>query len=250
MPAAAGAGILRCHVFPGVRMFPDLKDMPRSAAVLPDPVASAGSEPAPRSLRDRYTALHREMLDHLERAAARENHWLFCTLLGWEHLATCGISYYLVEVAGVQAPHRWIYVVLWLAQTVVALTTLRLVRGRVAGGDSPLEPLVSRIWVVFLLLCVNVAMLNVALGLPVFTLLPVLATLSSFGFLMLAALLSRRFVAAALVMWVTGMLMARFPAYAFLLYGAGWLVILQALGVIFRRRQRHWLASDGPPAGP
>jgi hypothetical protein len=225
-------------------MFPDLKNVPRTAPAPRKWKASAPSGQAAISLRDRYAALHREMLEHLERAAARENYWLFCTLLGWEHLATCAASYYLVEVARVQAPHRWVYVVLWLAQTVIALTTFRLLRGRAGGEDSPLRPLVGRVWMVFLLLCVNVAMLNVALGLPVFTLLPVLATLSSFAFLMLSALLSRRFVGAALVMWVTGILMARFPAYGFLLYGSGWLIILQRLGMVFRRRQRHWLARE------
>ena len=225
-------------------MLPDLKNRPRTAPVPRKRKDPAHGGPASRSLRDRFTALHREMLEHLERAAARENYWLFCTLLGWEHLATCGASYYLVEVARVQAPHRWVYVLLWFVQTVIALTTFRLVRGRSGDEDSPLQGLVGRVWVVFLLLCVNVAMLNAALGLPVFTLLPVLATLSSFAFLMLAALVSRRFAAAALVMWVTGMLMARFPAYGFLLYGSGWLVILQGLGVIFRRRQRYWLARE------
>jgi hypothetical protein len=238
-------------------MFPDLKDTPLSVPVLRDREAFIGGRPATRSLRVRYAALHREMLEQLERAMARENHWLFYTLLGWQHLVTCAVSYYLVEVARVQAPHRWVYGVLWFTQAVVALTLLRLVRGRPEGEDSPLKPLVNRVWTIFLLLCGNVAMLNVTLGLPVFTLLPVLATLSSFAFLVLSALLSRRFVAAALVMFVTGMLMAHFPAYGFLLYGAGWLLVLQGLGVIFRRRQRRWLAAgradflaSGLPAPP
>jgi hypothetical protein len=230
-------------------MLPDAKTRPRTAPAPRTRQHSAHSGQASGSLRARFSALNRELLDQLERAAARENYWLFCTLLGWEHLATCAASYYLVEVARVQAPHRWVYVLLWFAQAVIALTTFRLVRGRSAEQESPLQGLVGRVWVVFLLLCVNVAMLNATLGLPVFTLLPVLATLSSFAFLMLATLVSRRFAAAALVMWVTGMLMARFPAYGFLLYGSGWLVILQGLGVIFRRRQRRWLVRDGSGLG-
>jgi hypothetical protein len=35
--------------------------------------------------------------------------------------------------------------------------------------------------------------------------------------------------------------MAQFPAYGFLLYGGGWFVVLQTLGMIFYRRRARWL---------
>jgi hypothetical protein len=85
----------------------------------------------------------------------------------------------------------------------------------------------------------------------VFVFLPVLATLSSFAFLTLASFLSRRFALAALVMFVSGSLIARFPAYGFLIYGSAWLVVLQALGVVFFLKRRRWLpAASAPVAGP
>jgi hypothetical protein len=199
------------------------------------------------SLHTRYAALHREMLAQLERTVALENHWLIYTLLGWQHMATCAVSYYFVEVLRLQYPHRWPYGLLWVIQIVVAYATVRVIRGRPRIEESPLKPLVNRVLVIFLLLCCNVAALNVAAELSVFTFLPVLATLSSFAFLVLACILSRRLVIAGLVMFVTGVLMAHFPAYGFLIYGSGWLLVLQTLAVIFFRRRRRWLAEPPRP---
>jgi hypothetical protein len=192
-------------------------------------------------LQARYDRLHGEMLDQLERSVALENHWLIYMLLGWEVLTACAISHYLAHVAKLQAPYRWPYGLLWVIQVIVALGTIRLVRGRARIEESPLKSVVNRVWAVFLLLSCNVAFLNVMASLPVFTFLPVLATLSSFAFLILATLLSRQFVMAALAMFITGSLIARFAAYGFLLYGGGWFVVLQALGVIFYRRRHRWL---------
>jgi hypothetical protein len=115
------------------------------------------------------------------------------------------------------------------------------VRGRPRAEDSPLKPVVNRIWIIFSLLCCNVAVLNVIADQPVFVFLPVLATLSSFAFLVLAAILSARFVAAGLFMFLTGTLIARFPAYGFLIYGTSWLMVLQTLGIIFFGRRNKWL---------
>jgi hypothetical protein len=100
-----------------------------------------------------------------------------------------------------------------------------------------------RVGTAFLFLSCNVAVLNVIAGLPVFTFLPVLATLSSFAVLVLAALLSRRLMAGALVLFISGILIAYFPAYGFLIYGAGWLLVLQTIGVVLYRKRRRLLAS-------
>jgi hypothetical protein len=51
-------------------------------------------------------------------------------------------------------------------------------------------------------------------------------------------------------MWVTSLLIARFPGYGFLLYGGSWLLVLQALGFICWRRRRRFCrvrpAADQP----
>ncbi len=195
--------------------------------------------PSTAGLPSPYATLHREMARRLSRAAVEERHGLLYTLLAWEHLLTCVASYYLVEVVRLQYPHRWPYALLWLLQLVVALATVWLVRGRARREVSRLEAVILRVWLGFLVACIDVAALNSIAGLPVFLFLPALATLSSFAFFTLGSLVSPRFVAAGLVMWVTGLLIARFPAYGFLFYGGAWLLVLQSLGVVFRRQGRR-----------
>jgi hypothetical protein len=196
----------------------------------------------------RYAALHEEVVAQYERHEAVGSRWALYTFLAWEHLAACTASYWLAEVAGVRSP--WPFGLLWVVQLAVALGAVTLARARTRADKSPLQRHVARTWTIFLLLCWNVALLNVLAGQPVFVFLPVLATLSSFAFLVLASFLSLRFVAAALVLCVTGGLIARFPAYGFLLYGAGWLVVLQGLGVVFYRKRRRWLSGATLPAAP
>lgn len=192
-------------------------------------------------LKARYQILRGEMIDQFEKTAAVENHWLMYTLLGWEHFGTCALSHYLLEAAVVQS--RWQYVLIWLIQILVAIATIKGVTGRLRVEESPLEPINKRIWIMFLFLCISVAVLNVVAGQPIFVFMPALAVLSSFGFTVMTTLFSRRFMMAGLAMFVTGMLMAWFPRYGFPLYGAGWLVVLQTIGLIFLRKRKRWLAE-------
>lgn len=189
------------------------------------------------------------MVDRLEQTAAVENHWLVFTLLGWENMAACVVSHYLVQSAGESGVARWPLAVVWSAQIVVALLTTAVISGRPRFEDSPLQSIVRRVAGVFVLLSCNVVVLEALAGLPTLTLLPVLATLSSFALLMLAAMISGRFVAAALTLFAAGGLMARFPAYGFLVYGIAWLVVLQGLGVIFLHKRRFWVESARPLMG-
>jgi hypothetical protein len=201
--------------------------------------APNGSPKPASNLEARYAALKAEVMEQIELSVAIENHWLVYTLVGWEHTATCAVSQFLVEGVGLQAPHLWPYVLLWVGQILVVLATFHVIRSRSKAEPSPYKPLIMRVWTALLFLSCNVAVLNVIAGLPVFTFLPVLATLSAFALTVLAGLLSRRLQAAAFAMFVTGILIAYFPAYGFLIYGAGWLLVLQTVGVIlYRKRQR------------
>ena len=197
------------------------------------------------TLVDRQQALRREVLHEFDRTAFRENYWLTYSLLGWTNMLACAISHYFVQVLHIQDP--WPYLALWIGQVVVALAGTTLAGGSWKTDQLPLLAQVNRIGTVFVLLCFNVAALNVLLGLPVFELLPVLATLSSFTLLMLAMLLSPRLLLAALAMFLTGPLMAWFPKVGFLLYGTAWLLILQTLGVIFFCRRKRWLNQSSEP---
>jgi hypothetical protein len=138
-----------------------------------------------------------------------------------------------------------------LTQTVVALGTIRFIRGRPRFEESPLKKFVNFTWMAFILLCINIATLNSLAGLPVFVFLPAMATLSSFAFAVLSSILSRKLLIASLAMFGTGILMAAFPALGFLIYGFGWLTVLQSLGIVFYLRRRQWLQAlqiSGPAA--
>lgn len=206
------------------------------------------SDRPPTTLAERFHALRRESMEGFERTAFLENYWLIYTLLGWTNLLACAVSHYLVEVERLQ--EYWPYFALWLGQVVVALGATTLAGGSWKTAHLPLLAQVNRIGTIFVLLCWNVAALNVLLGLPVFALLPVLATLSSFALLVLSLLLSPRLILAALVMVITGSLMALFPHRAFVIYGAGWLLILQTLAVIFFRKRRRWLTQAAADVAP
>ncbi|MBY0525408.1 MAG: hypothetical protein K2R98_18520 [Gemmataceae bacterium] len=200
---------------------------------------------SPANLAERYRLLRHDTLEEFERTAARENYWLIYTLLGWTNLLACAVSHYFVEVMHLQAPNYGPFVLLWAGQIVVALGATTLAGGSWKTAHLPLLAHVNRLCTVFVLLCWNVAVLNVLLGLPIFVLLPALATLSSFMLLVLSMMLSARLVVAALAMFVTGSLMAFYPRIGFLLYGAGWLLVLQTAGVIFFRKRRCWLGESG-----
>jgi hypothetical protein len=200
---------------------------------------SADAQPR-GDLQSRHAALQRQMVAQLERTAAGENHWLIYLLLGWEHLAACIASYYLVEVLGWRYhPKRWPNLVVWLSWVVLAAATVHLIRIRSQAEKSPLASVVKRIWILFFLLCGNVVGLNLITGLPVFVFLPVLATLGTFAFAMLTMLLSRRFLAASLAMFATGIFIAYFPAYGLLIYGGSWLLVLQTLGILLYLSKRR-----------
>ena len=151
---------------------------------------------------------------------------------------------YLVQVRELQQP-RWLYVVVWLVQIFVALGTIKFVSGPPRTEESPIEPINKRIWTMFLFLCINISVLNVVSGQPIFVFMPAMAALSAFGFTFMTSLISRRFMAAGIVMFATGILMAKFRSYEFLIYGAGWLVVLQTVSVILWQRRNLWLSSVG-----
>jgi hypothetical protein len=195
-------------------------------------------------LQIRFQQLHREMMEQFEHTAIIENHWLLYGLLGIEHFIACAVSHFLLEVRGIRES-RGIYVGVWLVQLLVLWATVRFITGRPRTQESPLETMNKRIWTIFLFLCINVAILNVVSGQPIFRFMPVLATLSALAFACVTTLISRRFIAAGLTMFFTGMLMARYPSYEFLIYGSGWLLVLETLSLILWHRRQCYLAQHG-----
>ena len=60
-------------------------------------------------------------------------------------------------------------------------------------------------------------------------------TLGSFGFAIMAWVVSPWFLVVAVQMYGTGMLMYRFPEWAYILHGVSWCLALQGIGLVLER---------------
>jgi hypothetical protein len=195
----------------------------------------------PSDLQARYDALRLEMVQQSQRTAALEGHWLFYTLLGWQFFAAYALNHCCVQLWDVQS--RWVLLAIKVTQFGLAVVTYFAVVGRKRIERSPLERPSRGLWLIFILICAYVEILNILAGNQLYVLLPAFPALASLTFAVMTRLFSKKFMLAGNFMLVVGVLMVLLPTYALVLYGAGWLVILQALGLWFLRDRRRWLAE-------
>lgn len=147
-----------------------------------------------------------------------------------------------VYTAGVRA--EWPSLLLWSSEVASVLVVMRLVAGRDWIRDSPAVGLIARVWITFLILAFNVASLNTLTGWNVDWFKLVWCTLSSFGFATMAWLFGLRFLVQAFQMYFTGLLMFRFPQWAYLIHGLSWFAALELIGSDLTRRRTR-LAQGG-----
>ncbi|MGE3805197.1 MAG: hypothetical protein AB7K24_11035 [Gemmataceae bacterium] len=197
----------------------------------------------------RQARLQRDMLDQLERTAALENHWLMYSVWGWLNLAACLASHYLLAAEISQPPYHWALAGVWLAQIIVALVSAKLITGEPQIEDSPLQRYVRSLWIIFLLMACDVAILTLVLQQPIQLCLPFLATISSFVLLVASFLFTRRFVVAALLLFASGSLMASYPEVGFLIYGGAWLLVTQAIAFVYWNKRDRWREEVGRARG-
>lgn len=131
--------------------------------------------------------------------------------------------------------------VLWFLELVAVLTFLRKSLGRGWIRSSSAINLVAKLWTTFLILSFNLVTLNSLTGFELAWYKPVWATLSTFLFASLAWAFSAWFFVPAVQMWATGLLMAKFPDWSFLVYGVSWWIALMGIAIHLRRAD---------PAGP
>jgi hypothetical protein len=176
-----------------------------------------------------------EQVEQLE-LFARERNWdLALILVGGLHLLAFGLCHYLT-VAGYHAAPG--YLVTWVMELLGVLLVVRLCEGRRASRPWPvLAVFVARVWVSYLLLAFNLCTMNGLRGNHLFELLPAMASLASFGFLVLTFTVSRRFFLAVLVMFASGLLMAAFLMHAYLVFALGWWLVLNGMGLFLRARR-------------
>ena len=188
-------------------------------------------------------AWHADLLAGFDRAA-RNGRWdLGLMVLGWVHLV-----FFLVQHAlhVMNDPHYWHFLALWVTEIAADLLLMRKICGKGWARCCPMAGLVFRIWVTFLILSFAVVALNASVGLE--TLIwykNAWTVLSSFGFMMMAYLISARFFWLAVQMALTGLLIVRAPEDAFLIYGVSWCLALQIIGWTLRirwQRAGNWLS--------
>lgn len=173
---------------------------------------------------------------------AHQRNWgLALQLIGWLHLVAFGLCWYLTVFLDYhQAPG---YLTIWFSELLGLGLIFRLFGGPASAEPAPgLQRFVVRVWTSYFLLVFNLATLNTLRGHKMFELFPATASLASFAFLALTFVVDRRFFAAVLVMFGSGLLMAASLLHAFLVFALAWWLVLQGIGL--------WLGLDRRVATP
>jgi hypothetical protein len=192
------------------------------------------------------------LVEELEGLALRR-HWdLALVLVGWLHLLAFGCCYCLTVVANYhEAPG---YLALWAGELLGAALIFRACGGSRSAGPAPgpLLRLVRRVWIAYFILAFDLASLNTLRGHRLFEFFPAIRPLASFAFLIMTALVSRRFFGAVLVMYASGLLMAAHLLHAYLVFGVAWWLVLNWTGIslCWRRRNGQEAPAARPPSGP
>ena len=196
------------------------------------------------------TSIWQELATPAQRDAlallARERRWgLSLLLVGWLHLLAFGLCYYLTVGLDYHEPAG--YLAVWAGELCAAGFVFRLCGGpRPASPAPPLARLVVRVWLAYFVLAFNLCAMNGLSGHRMFELFPALA---SFGLLVMAFTVHRRFFGAVLVMFPAGLLMAAQLRHAYLVLGLAWWLVLHGIGLTLQARPRPSCGSGSvPPA--
>lgn len=190
-------------------------------------------EDGPKSLDD-LRGCRAALVDDLVRVAVRDRWGRGLMAIGWVHLGfflVCQVLY----ARGDRAPGH--FIPLWLADLATVLATFRLIVGPGWMRGTPLAGVVVRVWATYLILTFNAATMNSLMGWSADWFKPTWTTLATFGFATMAWLFGLRFLLPAVQMYVTGLLMVRFPEYNYLIFGLSWWLALHAIGLALERRR-------------
>src|SRR5262245_43279922 len=175
--------------------------------------------------------------DGLARLAGDRRWGLSLLLVGWLHLVAFALCYFLTVGLDYHEPAG--YLAVWAGELSAAGLIFRRCGGpRPSGPAPPLARLVARVWGAYFVLAFNLCALNGLRGHRMFELFPAMASLASFGFLVMAFVVSRRFFGAVLVMFAAGLLMAADLRHAYLVFALAWWLVLQGVGLALRASRR------------
>lgn len=181
------------------------------------------------------------------RALAVQRRWgPALVLVGWLHLAAFSLCYYLT--VGCNYHESAGYLAIWVTELLTAWAIFRLCAGPRPAHQpvSPLEQFVRRVWITYFILAFNLGTLNTLRGNHLFEFFPAMASLASFGFLMMTVTISGRFFLAVLIMFSSGLLMAAYLLDAYLIFALAWWVVLNAIGLPLCRRKQRSAAQAAP----
>jgi hypothetical protein len=182
-------------------------------------------------------------LDGLVRLARRRRWGVALLLVGWLHLLAFWLCHHLSAVRDYHGAAG--YLAIWVGELAAAWLIFRLCGGpRPAEAPPPLARFVARLWLTYLVLAFNLCTMNRLRGHVLFELLPAMASLASFAFLVMSFTVSRRFFAAVLVMFAAGLLMSAWLSYSYLVFGLAWWLVLNGIGWVLLPG-RH--SSPAPP---
>ena len=169
-------------------------------------------------------------IEPLERLARERNWGLSLVLVGWLHLLAFSLCYYLTIVQDYHEAAG--YLAVWVGELACMGLIFRLCGGpRSAQPTPPLVRFLIRVWIAYFVLAFNLGTLNTLRGHKMFEFFPAMASLASFGFLVMTFAVSRRFFAAVLVMFASGLLMAAFLLHAYLIFALAWWIVLNGIAL-------------------
>lgn len=151
------------------------------------------------------------------------------------HLIAFGITQVLYDPKRDSDPRL---LLLWVAELAICWCAFRVITGRWGYSAKTAAGVVMRVWVTFFILVFNSILMNVQSGWAIHWYRLAWPTLSTFGFATLAWLISYRFLIPAVWMWLTGLLIVRFPHSSYAIYGVSWSVCLAALAISIDRATR------------
>jgi hypothetical protein len=170
---------------------------------------------------------------------ARRRRWgRSLALVGWLHLAAFSLSWWMA--VGLHYYEATGYLAVWLGELASIGVIFRLSGGLRSLRDEPMSPLekfVWRVWGSYFLLAFNLCSLNTLRGHQMFEFFPAMASLASFGFLVMTYTVHRRFFIAVLVMFAAGLLEAAFFLHEFLIFAIAWCIVLNGIAWHLRQGQ-------------
>jgi hypothetical protein len=190
----------------------------------------ASSSPDPIDIRSWKSFLAGDM-----NRAISQGRWSSALMvIAWVHLL-CFLVCHVLYHPSVQSDMR--HPVLWALELLVVLAVMWRVIGPGWYRTAPAISLVVRLWITFLILSFNLAVLNTLTGFEHDWFKPVWGTLSTFLFASLAWLFTPRFLILAVQMWVTGLLMVKFPGWNYLIYGISWWMALMGIALCLQQKE-------------